>query len=100
MREEEEEKEEEEEWGMGEKGIGSAVDVITGTMPSGHSAIVASNPAFSLTTKPPLILSGSPVLAIGSAQVSSYSVFILVGLWFYQLSGFLFIFSLSFFPLF
>ncbi|KAF7809666.1 uncharacterized protein G2W53_036409 [Senna tora] len=38
-----------------------------GTTPSGHSAIVVSNPAFSSITKLQLILSGSRVLAIGSA---------------------------------
>ncbi|CAL5340339.1 unnamed protein product [Camellia sinensis] len=45
----------------GEKGIGSAVDAGTATMPSGPSATDVSSPAFSSTPKPPPILNGSPV---------------------------------------
>ncbi|CAL5381038.1 unnamed protein product [Camellia sinensis] len=51
----------------GEKGIGSAVDAGTATMPSGPSATDVSSPAFSSTPKPPPILNGSPVSATGSA---------------------------------
>lgn len=57
----------------GEKGIGSAAVATTGTTPSDHSATDASNPASSSTPKPPLIPSGSLVLAIGSAPVSYFA---------------------------
>ncbi|CAL5357397.1 unnamed protein product [Camellia sinensis] len=50
-----------------EKGIGSAVDAGTATMPSGPSATDVSSPAFSSTPEPPPILNGSPVSATGSA---------------------------------
>ncbi|KAF5946451.1 hypothetical protein HYC85_016679 [Camellia sinensis] len=55
----------------GEKGIGSAVDARTATMPSGPSATDVSSPAFSSTPKPPPILNGSLVSATGSALVYS-----------------------------
>ncbi|CAL5346303.1 unnamed protein product [Camellia sinensis] len=51
----------------GEKGIGSAVDAGTATMPSGPSATDVSSPAFSSTPEPPPILNGSPVSATRSA---------------------------------
>ncbi|CAL5378363.1 unnamed protein product [Camellia sinensis] len=51
----------------GEKGIGSAVDAGTATMPSGPSTTDVSSLAFSSTPKPPPILNGSPVSATGPA---------------------------------
>ncbi|CAL5366230.1 unnamed protein product [Camellia sinensis] len=68
----------------GEKGIGSAVDAGTATMPSGPSATDVSSPAFSSTPEPPPILNGSPVSATGSALLKIFAGLAFPSLYFYN----------------